>query len=164
MNKYIYLSDKDTSSQIFRDYTDEIFKKLYFLKRSYPNFKDWYYNKVVPDIQYGRREIIINKTDGHISAVSILKKSEEKKICTFVVFPKYQNRGIGKEMLQKSMKFLDTKKPIITVSSENIDSFRHLLNEFNFTKYDEIKNCYKNRSSEYVFNGYLNIKECYKSA
>ena len=120
--------------------------------------------EVIPDIKIGKREIIINKIDGEISAVSILKNFEEKKICTFIVFPQYQKEGIGKEMLQKSIEILETKCPIITVSSENIDNFRPFFNKFNFQQYEKIKGYYKNGLSEYVFNCYLSIKDYYKSA
>lgn len=165
MNRWMFLSKVNNDSpQIFNNYTNEIFNKLYFLRKNYPDFKEWYYKKVVPDVRCNRREIIVKEVDGEISALSIIKNMKEKKICTFVVFPKYQRSGIGQEMMQISMKVLNTKSPMITVSTECIESFRKLLSKFNFKEYEELNEYYRNESCEYVFNGYLSNLNVYKSA
>jgi len=165
MDKYIFISKLgEHSSEEFNQYINDVFEKLCFLKKSYPNFKKWYYEKVVNDIKYGKREILIRQIDEDIAAIAILKKCDEIKICSFLVLPQYRKRGIGKELMEKSMDILGTKKPMITVSSESMTSFRQLLNNFGFEQYEKLDNYYKKNSSEYVFNGYLSMLKSIETA
>lgn len=59
---------------------DILYSKIEYLNSIYPDFKDWYYNKVIPGLESGDRIII---TDQTYSTVVILKVSEGK-ICTFI--------------------------------------------------------------------------------
>lgn len=164
MDNIVYLSEiKQHSSAKFSYYVNLVFDTIYFLRKNYPNFKEWYYKKVIPDVEVGKREIILKIINDKISAVSILKRSEEKKICTFVVLSGYRNKGIGKEMLKRSIQFLGTNNPMITVSSDSINEFKHLLNEFGFEEFQNLGDYYRDGVSEHVFNGYLEIKRCNKS-
>lgn len=165
MSKTIYVSRfKEPSSNLFKYYVDKVFEKLCFLKRSYPNFKEWYYGKVIPNVGLGTREIIVEELDGEIVAVSIVKKSEEKKICTFAVFGIYQNKGIGRKLMRNSIEFLETNRPIITVSEENIYEFRRFLRGFGFEEVQQIPNYYLEGSIEYAFNGRLTDVETFQIA
>ena len=49
------------------------------LDNSYPNFYDWYWNKVVPGIWTGNDEVVLAYKKDEIIGVSILKNSGEKK-------------------------------------------------------------------------------------
>lgn len=165
MNNFIYISYfKEHSSDVFEKYIDEIFERICFLRKSYPGFKKWYYNVVVPEIKLGSREIILKKIEDEIVAVSILKKAEERKICTFIVLEQYQNQGIGKSLMEESLLYLETKNPMITVSSENLDKFKPILTRFGFQKEEELKGYYLSYSTEYVFNGHLSCRKIYKIA
>ncbi|GFZ34277.1 hypothetical protein CSC2_48030 [Clostridium zeae] len=165
MDKYIYVSEiLEHSSEDYAEYIREVFNKLLFLKKDYPEFKSWYYEKVVSNIRNGEREIIIREIDGQIAAISILKKTDEKKICSFVVMPEYRGMRLGTDLLYKSMNVLQTKKPMITVSSNSISNFKPFLDKFEFEQYEQLNNYYSQGSSEYAFNGYLSRSSCSKIA
>lgn len=134
---------------------DAIFEFLSMLKDDYPDFSIWFFDKVVPDIELGLREILISEIDGEIAGASIIKKAEEKKICTLRVSPKYQRRGIGSHLLDVATHELTTKKPLITVSDTHFAEFIKLfsVNSFKLTEIHIDK--YKKGATEMVFNGHL---------
>ena len=66
----------------------------------YPDHCDHYFNKYIPGVFDGEREIITCYINNKIAAVAILKKdTEERKISTLFVKPEYQKRGIARKML-----------------------------------------------------------------
>jgi hypothetical protein len=146
----------DTKSISLLDQTiDEIYSFLELLEDEYPNFKDWYFKKVIPGIGHGR-SIILKKYKNEIVGLSILKNTHnEKKICTFRIGDKFQRLGIGSEMLKESCGILETVSPLITVSERRIDEFSSILSKNNFKLEHIYQNYYKDNQKEYSFNGDL---------
>lgn len=133
------------------------------LEKNYPNILEWYNNKVLPGLETGEREIILacrvskfkvdNKISLEILGYVILKKTlTEKKICTFRVEEKYQCIGIGKKLMEASFDFLETRKPMITISEDNVKSFENLLKKYNFKLVEKIENLYVKGKTEYIYN------------
>ena len=79
----------------------------------------------------------------------------EKKICCLRVLPKFQNRGIGIKMFIKSMEILDTDKPLLSISENNILKFKKIMDYFNFKQYEKYLGLYKENTKEISYNGYL---------
>lgn len=146
---------------------DILYNYLQDLNDSYPDFKNWYYEKVVRDIldKNNRREIIVALSEldtteleeKHvITGIAILKKDiDEKKICTFRIHEDYRKLGIGKNLFEECFKYLETNKPVITISSNRKEMFDPLIKYFKFELNQELKDYYKNGSIEYVYNGVL---------
>ena len=65
----IYLKKSKCLSDIFDSY--QIIKNL---NNYYPNFQDWYWNKVVLGIMAGNDTLILAKQKQEIVGVSIIKK------------------------------------------------------------------------------------------
>ena len=108
------------------------------------------------DIFSGKREILFSIIDDYISGIAILKNTpEERKICTLRVVDKFQHRGVAQVLVRNSFDFLDTEKPLITVSSVRDHQFKSLFDYFGFQKTFELSNYYKLDSSEIVYNGAL---------
>ena len=127
------------------------------LRDDYPDFHNWYFNKVIPGVLSGERIIILKITNGHISGISILKKNgNEKKICTLRVTDNFQQKGIGSELLYQSCELLDTAKPLITVSSEKIKQFEKLFKSFDFKLTKCYYDYYTRSKHELSYNGFLN--------
>lgn len=142
----------------------KIYNQISDLSEIYPNFDDWFFNVVIPDLELknGVREIIFSLTkiiDNSIpvlSGIAILKKTDhEKKICTIRVHEHFRNFGIGSELFEKCFEFLETRKPVISISENSMDMFRKHIEDFNFELSHQLKGYYVSGITEYVFNGDL---------
>lgn len=131
----------------------DVFLFLVEASEYYPSFHEWYFNKVVPDIQNGNRKIVSEIRDGKIAGIAILKDStEEKKICTLRISPDFQNRGIGVRLFKKSFEILHTNKPFLTVSEEKLPEFQKIFDYFNFELTSIADGMYRHGKKEYIFN------------
>lgn len=133
------------------------------IEKDYPNILEWYNQKVLPGLETGEREIILackiykfyknNKIPIEILGYVILKKTpSEKKICTFRVEEKYQRLGIGKRLMEASFEFLETRKPMITITEDNVKFFEPLLKRYKFKLVEKIKDLYVKGKTEYIYN------------
>ena len=147
---------------------DSIFSELSFLRTEYPEFYSWFYDKVVPELSNGSREVFIAQTPlsfGKVNGVLILKKNcSEKKICTLYVDEKSRLNGIGQRFIDIAFNELNTDKPLITVSDNRISDFSRLLKKNNFEIVDSLSNYYSENHVEYTFNGHLYLPENVKYA
>ena len=143
---------------------DKLYNYLKDLAQSYPDFDRWFYNTVIPELEdkTEKREIIIALSELEeikntvLTGIAILKKTkEEKKICTFRIHEDYRNQGIGTELFEECFKFLGTKKPIFTVSSDRKEMFQGHIDKYHFEEMQQLKDYYMNDSIEYVYNGVL---------
>lgn len=130
--------------------------ELQDVKNYYPNFLQWYYLKVLPQISTGKREIVLYIYNSDICGIEILKNDDEKKICTLKVNANYRKHGIGKKLFETSFEILQTDNPIITVSDSKIFQFRRVLNDYSFQLTQVCNDRYIKGKSELVFNGMLN--------
>ncbi len=129
---------------------NKIYSFLSSISSTYPDFKEWFYQKVVPGLKDGTREIIPVMRYGRLIAVGIIKNTpEEKKICTIYVSSYYRGKGIGIMLFKKCMKTLGTDSPIVTVSENNYHLFEKIFNHFNFKHTSTINSQNK---KEFIFN------------
>lgn len=138
---------------------ENIYSLLSNLDEMYPEFKDWFDNKVVLQLNGIKREIITieNELTNEIMGLVILKNTEyEKKICTLKVFEEHQNKGFGRILINKAIQFLGTTSPMITIPVERKKEFESLINEFEF-HFEESPDYYRHGKPEYVYNGCLTI-------
>ena len=133
-----------------------IFHFLAEARQYYPSFDMWYFQKVIPEIRSGKREILSEVRDGKIVAIAILKNtSQEKKICTVRVSEEFKNKGLGIRLFQKAFKILQTDKPFLTVSEEKLPDFQKIFDYFKFEQTAVLENYYREGKKEYIFNGKL---------
>jgi predicted GNAT family N-acyltransferase len=126
------------------------------LDKEYPNFQNWYYNKVKNNILSGGRDIHFTIVDEYIAGVAILKNTiDEKKICTLRVSDSFQKKGIGKSLIKNSIDYLGVEKPLITVSSFKDYQFKKIFKYFGFEKCSELQHYYSLNSLEMTYNGIL---------
>ncbi|RTE08237.1 GNAT family N-acetyltransferase [Paenibacillus whitsoniae] len=175
--KNIFLKVSEIEPEVLRRYMlsevgekakDKLFNYLRDLSESYPDFENWFYNKVIPEVgsKKGEREIIVvvSKIEGHpqviLTGIAILKnKEQEKKICTFRIHEDYRDSGIGSELFEKCFEYLGTRKPIITISSDRKEMFENHIKKFDFFETEVLKDYYKDNTIEYVYNGLLTNKK-----
>lgn len=167
----VYFTRKDITelteivSQLTGDNID-LLAKLMDLEATYPDFYKWYLFKVLPDLRHrpNARKILLTISeirDGsnivkRLTGLAIIKKRiRERKICTFRVFPEYRHQGIGTLLFQYCMTFLETQKPLISISDKALNAFEPFIEKYEWTLCEVLPDYYKKGITEYVFNGFL---------
>lgn len=130
----------------------DIIKKL---DQSYPEFKHWYYNKVIPGVSLGTDKVILAFHHGNLIGVSLIKSTEtEKKLRALRIVDKYQNKGYGLHLIDRSLKELECDKPLASVSEDMLNYFsRIFINRYDFNMTYVHKGLYLPGKLEYQFNG-----------
>ncbi|MBL0686428.1 MAG: hypothetical protein JJV95_02360 [Sulfurospirillum sp.] len=137
--------------EIYNTYFNNIYSRLDSAEQYYPDFKSWYYNKVVPDILNNKRDFLFESRNNKIVGLSLIKY-EEKKLCTLKVFEEYQNKGYGLKLFEKSFEALDAEKPFLTVSEEKYSEFKKVFDYYDFKITDIKQGLYRDNKLEYFFN------------
>ena len=130
------------------------------LEESYPDFYDWYWNKVVPGILTNQDQLILAYNKNDLVGISILKNNpDEKKLRALRITEKFQSKGYGLYLIDESLKRLETDKPLCSVSNKMIDDYsRIFINRYKFDLTYVYKNLYTKDSLEYEFNGQRELK------
>jgi hypothetical protein len=134
---------------------DKVYSHLASLEDSYPNFRNWFYQKVAASTPDARQMFVATHNDG-IVGVCIAKRSpSERKLCTLWVHPEFRNSGVAGILARPVFRWLGTDKPLFTVPEERLREFRGLLNAWRFAQPNPIRGFYRPDKVEYVFNGVL---------
>ena len=97
-----------------------------------------------------------SKNENEILSITCLKKdNEEKKICPLYVSDKSRELGIGTAIIEESMKWLETTKPLITLADYKLEMFKQIINKYNWELTEIVSKLYNNKSQELCFNGTL---------
>ena len=130
-----------------------IYHYLSEAKRFYPNFDLWYFTNVLPSIARKEKQILMIQDDKDLKGVSIIKNTKKKKkICTLRVMEKYQNRGIGLRLFEKSFETLQTRFPLLSVSEEKYPDFKKIFDYYGFKLTSIKENYYRIGKKEFFFN------------
>jgi len=128
-------------------------KLLWELEKNYPEIKWWFYDKVVPSINFWYWKILELENDGELIWFSILKNTiKEQKIRTITVLEKYQNKWYAVKLMKESIKELENDKPLYTVSEEFIDVYKKIWKHFWHKIIWILDSKYIPWKKEYVFN------------
>lgn len=137
-----------------------------FVKRiawEYYGFWNWFDNLFSEKYELdSTREIIICHSGLQMVGISILKRDlMEQKICTLRVSKEFQRRGIGKQLVELSLEWLQNDKPLITVHKSKSKEFESLFDRYGFVLEEKQKNYYHLFNTELVFNGTLPKKSLF---
>ncbi len=134
-----------------------IHRELVGLSRLYPEFRDWFSQKVVPGIFTGERSLLVELRDDSIAGVAIIKDDGiEQKLCCLRVSTEFQKKGgVGYRLFERSMEELDTRYPLLSVSEDRFLEFRRIFNHFGYEKAWEYPELYRPGKIELSFNGLL---------
>lgn len=156
-DKFSYYKFSELNTYEKNIYYKHIYCFLRHLVIEYPFFKDWYNKLFIQNYELkSEREILICEHNYTIVGIAILKNSAyEKKICTLRVLPEYQKCGIGKTLISKSLEWLNTDKPLITVHKCKNKEFESLFKYFDFKLEQSNWSYYNLFSTELVYNGEL---------
>lgn len=150
MSKCILLSsiinDKDID-----DIIKNILDMTSSLKKYYPEYENWFKTKHIPGIYLGTRDTILLIINNDIVGICNIKY-EENKICTLFIKEEYQNKGIGKELVNKAIDLLKVPNPLITIPKSIIYKYESIIKKFNWKLVKSIDNYYVEGSTELVYN------------
>lgn len=155
MNKdfnVIELSSLDEKTRLTMLYY--VYRELKELENEYFGFENWYQTKVIGEIG-DNREVIISLFANRIAGIAILKRGPENKICTLRVVDNFRGMGLGKALMEMSFHYLNTEKPLITVSSCKSQQFKNLFKFYNFKQEGLYQHKYSSKFNELTFNGIL---------
>lgn len=132
MEKYFKFSELPTREQ--QMYYNCIYLFLMEANMQYPEFSAWYDNLFTDGLCIKpEREIVICEKEYRIAGVAILKRTkEEAKICTMYVAKQYRHNGIGRRLMELSVKWLKSDNPVITLDKSKEPEFAGILNHFGF--------------------------------
>lgn len=129
---------------------------LQHLETCYPGFQTWYWGKVVPGLSTGERSLLVKSFRGRVAGVAISKRdATEAKLCTLWVSRAARMAGVGRELMQGAIDWLEDDFPLFTVPAERIDAFGPLLKRFRFEETSQLTSVYRPGVTEHVFNGKL---------
>jgi len=119
----------------------------------YPNFKEWLFFTFSKSFRSGERRILMAHNGTDVCALSLLKATEdESKICTFFVLPEFRGRGLGRELMGRSLYSLKGGATIITVAEERHSELRPLLVESGFGVFEESLGAYRPDKIEFFYS------------
>jgi GNAT superfamily N-acetyltransferase len=128
------------------------------LDETYPDFNHWYWNKVVPGVVLGTDKVILGTNKNEIVGISIIKDTiTEKKLRALRIDDKYQKKGFGTGLIDKSLELLNEDKPLVSVSEDLLHLYsRIFINRYDFDMTYVHKGLYQKGKLEYQFNGVKN--------
>jgi len=133
-----------------------IYEDFKYLDNYYPNFQNWYYNKLVPNIMNGNGTALTMMNRNEIIGISFFK---EDKLQAIRVLPKYQNKGKSMNLLDETFKLMDNDKPFCSVAEELFHDYsRIFINRYDFIIPKVEKGIYRKGKLEYLFNEKQNLK------
>lgn len=129
---------------------NELYLLTSFNKTQYPKYTEWFYKTMIPRLFDKSGEILFVLDHFVIEGMIIIKKTlEEKKLCQIYTNPDYRNQSVCRNLLEESMKKLETEKPLITIPEFRISEFSSIINQYGWKETQEI-NSYNKR--EFQFN------------
>lgn len=148
------------SEDKFMNLATKIYMITDFICNDYPKYNEWYFTKQLPaTINGDERNILFVRNpenDNEIISMACLKRDdEEQKICTLYVSDKFRNQGIGKAIIEKSMRWLGTTKPLITISDYKLEMFKPIINKYGWELTEIVSGLYNDKAQELCYNGTL---------
>lgn len=120
----------------------------------YPDFRGWFFGKVVPGLRNGERWIVPCIIESNLAGIAICKRTtNERKLSTLWVRSDARDRGIARELACSAFSWLGTSQPLFTVPEERAAEFDGLVRAWSFQKAIACCGLYRSGRVEYVFNG-----------
>ena len=156
LKKYVGIIPKEE----FMELATKIYMITDFICDDYPKHKEWYFTKQLPTtINSDERNILFVRNPENaneiISMACLKRDDEEQKICTLYVSDKCRGLGIGKAIIEESMKWLGTTKPLITIADYKLEMFKPIINKYGWELTEIVSGLYNDRFQELCFNGSL---------
>jgi hypothetical protein len=128
----------------------KLFNLIKDLDNYYPDFPNWFINKLIPRTFYGYNKVLLMYKNNDLVGVSSFNNH---KLQMVRIFPEYINKGYGLFLIDESLKLMNNDKPFLTVAEELINVYsRIFINRYDFTITRVEKGIYRKGKLEYLFN------------
>ncbi|WP_416233218.1 GNAT family N-acetyltransferase [Castellaniella sp.] len=145
-----------TRSEVTRGVIQDVWGCISDLADQYPDFHQWFEQKVIPGIRIGERTLLVEYRSGKIAGLVVLKETdEEQKLCCLRVMEDFHSTGLGIRLFERSFELLNNDKPLLSISDTRFPSFVRVCHYFGFRLEQELTGLYRPGHTEYVFNGVL---------
>lgn len=145
------------------EYINKILNKILILsmqvKDDYPDYRQWFQTVQIPGIYDGTRNIIVAHINDKIVGFVSLKKTDEKKICTFYVEKNYRKNKIGALLAEKAINYLEEEKPLITIPIDKLHEFIKIASKYNWEVTEIKENLYRTTTPEVIVNGSISTTQ-----
>ena len=145
------------------EYINKILNKILILsiqvKDDYPDYRQWFQTVQIPGIYDGTRNIIVAHINDKIVGFVSLKKTDEKKICTFYVEKNYRKNKIGALLEEKAINYLEEEKPLITIPMDKLHEFIKIASKYNWEVTEIKENLYRTTTPEVIVNGSISTTQ-----
>lgn len=140
---------------VFGDVISKAYAVTDFICKDYPKHFTWYWEKTIPAVLKGTREVLVCTVNQKIAGVAFLKNEDgEQKVCTFLVLEEFRGKHIATKLLEKSFEFLGTTKPLISIADYKLSMFEGIIKKYGWEQTQILEEGYYNNTSrELVFNG-----------
>lgn len=119
----------------------------------YPDFSDWYWNKVVPSTVTSDSFIVLAEDGDQVVGAALAKAGAEPKLRCVRVLPRLKGRGLALHLIDRALTRLQVDLPELTVPEELIHDYsRMLVNRYSFQLAHVAKGLYRPGKLEYQFN------------
>lgn len=159
-------------SKVYNPNHEMLYGQVAWLTRdildSYEGHWEWLEKKFFPGLIEGKRGYSFavdynkktnTKTKSGIIPVytlagcSLLKdEPDEKKLCCLFVDPTYRGQKIASKLVEDSFEVLNTNKPVMTVSQQNLGMLQKLIDRYGFELTSVKESVYKPGVKEYYYN------------
>lgn len=155
--RFIRLSELiNQDNKEFSKVVNDCYMATDWISKDYPNHFEHFWTKYIPNIFIGERDVVACYSGCILAGLAILKKNKvESKISTLYVNNDFRNKGIATSLIEKSFDFLDTTKPLITISEYKLEMFSAIIKKYNWTLTQEVDGYYNDGVKELVYNGVL---------
>lgn len=155
--KVIALSNLLDNHKAFMRLAQQAYAVTDCICKDYPKHFEWYWKKEIPRVFTGEGEVLLCVSGDKLAGVAFLKRdASEKKICTIYVLGGYRGKHIATKLLEKSFKYLETTKPLISIADYKIPMFEHIIAKYHWQLTQTMPSGYYNSiSTEMVYNGTL---------
>ena len=122
------------------------------IKTEYPNFEEWFNQKVIPDLYLGKRNIVIAyKNNEVVGFVNLKKKNNEKTISNLYIKTSRSYRKIWNNLIDRSIDWLETSNPKFIIPYNKLEEYGSLIINRNWEITSIVK--FNNNNHDVIFNG-----------
>lgn len=126
--------------------------------KEYPNFYEWFNNKVLPELANNTRNIVFLQRNNKIIGFLIIKNTpKEKKISNIYIKYSLFYEQYWNCLVDKAIDILEDDYPVIIISAKEIKKCVYLINDRHWYLTDRSKN------NDYILNRYHEIENIRKT-